>query len=66
LTPASSLQPSEDHRSAAKMLKTPQYVLNNQGDEDREKAHINKYKNFATQQRRTKHGIYLQQEPTFY
>jgi hypothetical protein len=27
------------------MLKTPQYVLNNQGDKDREKAHISKYKN---------------------
>jgi hypothetical protein len=36
------------------MPKTPQYVLNNQRDEDREKAHISKYKNFATQQKKGK------------
>jgi hypothetical protein len=66
LTPASSLRPLEDHRPAAKMPKKPQYVLNNQEDKDREKAYISKYKNGQLNKEGKKHGIYLQQEPTFY
>jgi hypothetical protein len=46
---------------------TPVCSTSNKGGEDREKKHKSASIGiFSTQQRRAKHGIYLQQEPIFY
>jgi hypothetical protein len=49
------------------MPKTPQYVLQTIKEAKTEKKHTSaSIRIFSTQQRRARHGIYLQQEPTFY